>query len=40
MSYFVIAQIEEETRSVVEIKDGITQEGDVDSITIIADLRL
>ena len=40
MSNFVIAQIEEETRSVVEVEDGIAQEGDVDAISVFAVLRL
>mmetsp|Transcript_15616 Transcript_15616/g.24235 ORF Transcript_15616/g.24235 Transcript_15616/m.24235 type:complete len:89 (-) Transcript_15616:308-574(-) len=38
MSNFVTAKIEEKARSVVEVKDGITQKGHVDAILMLAGL--
>ncbi len=38
MSNFVTAEIEEKARSIVEVKDGITQEGYVDAILMLAGL--
>ncbi len=38
MSNFVTAEIEEKARSIVEVKDGITQEGHVNTILMLVGL--